>query len=285
MVLDSFITETNKIIKQYNDIYFNYLFIDDGSTDLTLNKIKSFSELYTNINYISFSRNFGKESAILAGLKYSKADFVILMDADLEHPPQLIHDFLKYHHKYDSVIAVRTSRKDSFFSDSFVKIINLVSKNIHLQKGMVDYRIINRKVIDSILSIKEIERYSRGLFDWVGFSKKYIEYKNVKQNIRKSHWNFKGLINYASSAIFSFSDLILNLIVGVGSFIFILSCLYACIALPLKKFSIYIYLILLMTSIIEISLGICSLYLKRIYWELKNRPIYIINESNIKEVV
>lgn len=282
--MDNFILKTNEVIQQYKDIQFNYLFIDDGSTDSTLEKIKEFCHTYENVQYISFSRNFGKESAILAGLTNSKADSIILMDADLEHPPELIHEFLKYYHDYDSVIAVRNSREDGFFSNSFIKVINLMSNNIHLKKGMVDYRIINRKVINAILSIKEVERYSRGLFDWVGFSKKYVEYKNIKQNIRKSHWNFRSLVNYASSAIFSFSDILLNAIIFIGVFLFFISCAYAIISIPMQQFSIYIFLLLFMASIIESSMGLCSLYLKRIFGEVKNRPIYIIKESNIKEI-
>lgn len=284
-IIQRFYNETKQVLNEINNISFEFLFIDDGSKDNTLLEIINLSNKDNQVKYISFSRNFGKESAILAGLEHSNADYIILMDADLEHPPKLIHKFINNMEDYDTVIACRKNRKDGFFSDLFVKIINLCSKNIHLKKGMVDYRIINRKIIDSVLLLKEKERYSRGIFDWIGFSKKYIYYKDVKLQNRKSHWNFFSLFHYALSGIFSFSNILFDSIIMIGCFLFVMTGIYTISSLILHKFSFIVFLILLLSSIVETSLGICSLYIKRIYQESKDRPSYLIQKTNIGDSI
>lgn len=257
---------------------FTILFIDDGSQDHTLQLIQTFAQKDPHVKYLSFSRNFGKEAAIYAGLTYTNTDYGILMDADLEHPPALIPEFLKLRHDYDQIIAQRINRKQGWCAKVFTWGLNLITNQIHLNHGIVDYRLMNQKVIQAILQMPERERYSRGMFDWVGFSKAYISYQDIKQTRRKSTWSFRSLFAYAMNAVFSFSDLLLNSLLFIGITFGLMTVFFRLF----QWISFDTFWILLFASGIQCSIGILALYLKRIFQETKKRPIYFIAETNVE---
>ena len=184
-----FYDETTKITNNINNYSFRFIFIDDGSKDNTLEKLLELSKLHQDVKYVSFSRNFGKEAGMYAGLQNSSADYVIIMEADLQHPPTLIPDMIKgIEEGFDCVAAKRTNRKGearirSFFSRQFYKLMNKMTNNIKLVQGAVDYRIMSRKMVDAVLSLSESQRFSKGIFEWVGFKKKWIPLNKKRPNI------------------------------------------------------------------------------------------------------
>ena len=220
-----FYDETTKITNNINNYSFRFIFIDDGSKDNTLEKLLELSKLHQDVKYVSFSRNFGKEAGMYAGLQNSSADYVIIMDADLQHPPTLIPDMIKgIEEGFDCVAAKRTNRKGearirSFFSRQFYKLMNKMTNNIKLVQGAVDYRIMSRKMVDAVLSLSESQRFSKGIFEWVGFKKKWIPYENVERTIGTTKWSFRSLFKYAVDGITAFSVAPLKMVTGFGFFI------------------------------------------------------------------
>ena len=274
-------------------VEFEYIFVNDGSKDNTLKIIKELKQKDLKVRYISFSRNFGKEAAMYAGLEAAKGDYVTLMDADLQDPPTLLkqmYDAIKIE-GYDSVGTRRVTRKGeptirSFFARMFYKIINKMS-NIEMVDGARDYRLMKRQVVDSIISLKEYNRYSKGLFSFVGFDTKWIEYENVERVAGETKWSFWKLFKYAIEGITAFSTtpLIFSSIIGL------IFCLVAFIAIIFIIVKTLIYgdptagwpsmacIIVFVSGIQLFSVGIIGQYLSKTYLEVKNRPIYIVKET------
>lgn len=274
-----------------------FYFVNDGSTDNTLKVIKELSGIYDNVKYLSFSKNFGKEAALLAGLRVADGDYITVMDADLQDPPEMLNEmFLKIQQGFDVVGTRRTSRKGeppirSFFSNMFYRIINKVS-DTKMVNGARDYRLMTRQVVDSILELEESNRFSKGLFSWVGYNTCYLEYANVERIAGKTSWNFWGLVKYSIDGFVNFSEAPLNLATYLGllSFLFsiFLSLFYAVKTLlwgdPVQGFPTLIVLILMIGGVQLLSSGIIGKYLAKIFIETKRRPIYIIKESNLKTI-
>jgi len=232
-VIETFFTETEKIVTKIPDFSFNYLFVNDGSKDNTLQILRSLAKQYDKVKYISFSKNFGKEAAMFAGLENSRGDYVIIMDADLQHPPALIPQMtdaiLEGH---DCCAAYRTTRKGearfrSFLSKSFYKLNNRLS-NVELPYGAVDFRIMSRQMVDAIINLPETLRFSKGIFSWIGFDTKWIPYENVERTIGTTKWSLKGLFFYAIDGIASFSVAPLRLVSIMGASISVIAFIYDC---------------------------------------------------------
>lgn len=291
--LPLFYEEINKVSIKMNDLYFEFIFIDDGSYDKTLDVIKNLKKKDKRVRFISFSRNFGKEAAMYAGLKYSKGDYVTLMDADLQDPPSLLPEMYRLikEEKYDTVGTRRVNRKGeppirSFFARIFYKIINRLS-DIEMVDGARDYRLMTRQVVNSLISLEEYNRYSKGLFSFVGFKTKWIEYENIERVIGETKWSFWKLFKYAVEGIVSFTVFPLSLAAILG----VIVCLISFIGIVVVVLKTLLYgdpvggwpsmvCILLFTSGVQLlSMGIIGQYLAKMYLETKKRPIYIIKET------
>ena len=293
--LPLFYEEMERVRKQdfENIVDFEYIFVNDGSKDKTLEIIKQLREKDSKVRYVSFSRNFGKEAAMLAGLEASRGDYVTLMDADLQDPPALLKEMYNaiINEGYDSVGTRRVTRKGeppirSFFARMFYKIINKMS-SIEMVDGARDYRLMKRKVVDAIISLKEYNRYSKGLFSFVGFDTKWIEYENVERVAGETKWSFWKLFKYALEGITAFSTtpLILSSILGL------IFCLVAFLAIifiiartlingdPTPGWPSLVCIIVFVSGIQLFSMGIIGQYLSKTYLEVKKRPIYIIKET------
>lgn len=277
------------------ELDYEIIFVNDGSKDDTLKSIKNLHS--SHVNYISFSRNFGKESALFAGLEKCNGDYIAIMDVDLQDPPTLLPEMLDIlsSSDYDVVATRRVSRKGepvirSFFARFFYKIINKLSE-IEIVDGARDYRVMTKQVKDSILQLGEYNRFSKGLFSWVGFNIKWLEYENVERVTGETSWSFWELFKYSIEGIVSFTTMPLSISSFLGV-LFSLSAFILLIIIVLRKlffneavqgWTSIISLILLLGGIQLFSIGILGKYLGKTYTEAKNRPIYIIKESNIDE--
>lgn len=293
--LSIFYKETRNITDSVKDYNFNFIFVNDGSRDNTLGEILKLADAHNDVKYISFSRNFGKEAGIYAGLSYSSSDYVIVMDADLQHPPALIpHMIDGIKEGYDCVAARRTNRKGeapirSLFSKSYYKLSNKMT-DINLVQGAVDYRIMTRQMVNSILKLAEVQRFSKGIFEWVGFKTKWIPYENVERTIGSTKWSFWGLFKYAIDGITAFSVAPLRLVTGLGflismgAFIYIIVTIIQTIAfgITVPGYVTTLSAVLFLGGIIELSIGILGEYIGHIYVESKKRPIFIVKDTNIK---
>lgn len=287
-----FYREINKISKKMKE-EFEFIFVNDGSKDNTLITIKRLSKKDTRIKYIDLSRNFGKEAAMLAGLEYSKGDLIAIMDADLQDPPELLPKMVYYIKKgYDSVGTRRVTRKGeplirSFFARLFYKIINKMSK-IEMVDGARDYRLMTRQMVNSIISLKEYNRYSKGLFSFVGYKTKWIEFENVNRVAGETKWNFFKLFLYAVEGIVGYSTLPLTLAALFGvlfCFISMLLIIFIIIRTlvwgdPVAGWPSLVCIMFMIGGIQLFCTGIIGIYLSKTYLETKKRPIYIIKESN-----
>lgn len=295
-VIEIFYEKTLEVLKEIQNNYtYELIFIDDGSKDETLNKLKKLRKKDNKINIISFSRNFGKEAGILAGLQNTTGDFIVVMDADLQNDPNMIKEMLNYINEgYDTVTTIRNKKGESkiksFLSNIFYKIIDS-EKNIELKQGSQDFRMMTKQVKDAILSLNEYNRFSKGIFSWVGFKVKYIETENHKRAAGKTKWSYKSLMSYALDGITSFSVKPLKIATIVGTIISILSLILA-IEIVLQTiiqgkevpgYASTIISVLFIGGIQLISIGILSTYVGKIYLEIKNRPKYIIKEKYIGE--
>lgn len=297
-VLPLYYDEMNKIMAQmkdeHNDIDFELLFINDGSKDNTLKMLRELSEKDKRVRYISFSRNFGKEAGMYAGLENARGDYVVIMDADLQHPPAFIPAMYNYVSKegYDCATTRRVSRKGeskvrSWFAMKFYKIMNKISQT-EIVDGAQDFRFMTRQMVDAILSMKEYNRFSKGIFSWVGFNVKYIEYENVERAAGTTAWSFWKLFMYSLEGIFAFSTAPLAL----ASLLGILSCLVAFIWIiviivktlvfgeSVQGFPTIMCAIFFIGGLQLFCTGILGQYLSKTYLETKNRPIYIISETD-----
>lgn len=276
---------------------FEFIFVNDGSIDNSLSVLKKLSAKDKQVKYIHFSRNFGKEAAMYAGLSKSKGDYVTIMDADLQDPPSLLPEMLRLikEEGYDSVGTRRVSRKGepkirSFFARKFYTIINKLSK-IEMVDGARDYRLMTRQMVNSILELKEYNRYSKGLFSFVGFNTYWLEYENVERVAGETKWSFWGLVKYAIEGIVAFSTLPLSIASLMGfifcfvSFILIIIIIIKTLIFgdPTSGWPSLVCIIFFVSGIQLFCLGIIGKYLSKTYLETKNRPIYIIKESNIND--
>ena len=292
-----FYKEICKVSKEMKYIDFEFIFINDGSRDNTLNVIKDLNKKDKRVKYLSFSRNFGKEAAMYAGLVSSRGDYITLMDADLQDPPSLLEKMYKLitEEGFDCVGTRRVTRRGeprirSFFARMFYKLINKMS-NVELVDGARDYRLMTRQMVDAILSLKEYKRFSKGLFSFVGFKTKWLEYENIERVAGETKWNFWKLFIYAVDGITSFSTvpLVISAVVGFIfcflSFIMILVIIIRTLVFgdPVSGWPSLVCIIFMVSGIQLFCLGIMGQYLANTYLETKNRPIYIVKESNIDD--
>ena len=290
-----FFKEIEKVLAGYD---YEIIFINDGSSDNTLKNIKDIANENSSVKYISFSRNFGKESAIYAGLKNASGDLICVMDADLQHPPNLLPEMLETisNGDYDVVAARRISRKGepkfkSFFSHQYYKIFNRISE-MNLVEGATDYRVMTRQVVNSVLELNEFNRFSKGLFQWVGFDTKWIAYENVERVAGETTWSFWRLLKYSIEGIVAFTTAPLSISTLLGAIFSIVAFIYMIFIItknllysdPVQGFATIMCAILLLGGIQLLSIGVLGKYLEKTYLETKNRPIFIVKESNIDDM-
>ncbi|WP_426807037.1 glycosyltransferase family 2 protein [Streptococcus anginosus] len=292
--LPLFYAEMEKIKSQIDD-NFEYIFVNDGSKDRTLQVLRDLNQADKNIHYLSFSRNFGKEAALYAGLKHATGDLVTVMDADLQDPPELLltmKSMLENNPDLDCVGTRRTTRDGeppirSFFAKMFYKLINKISQ-VEMVDGARDFRLIRRQMVDAILEVSEYNRFSKGIFAWVGFKTKYLEYKNVERVAGKTSWNFWQLLNYSLEGIINFSDAPLTIAFWGG----IVACLLAFFLIiiviirtlifgdPTSGWPSMVSIILFLGGFQLLTIGILGKYIGKIFMETKKRPIYVVKEKS-----
>ena len=287
---------TGEMIKKY-DVSFEFLFVDDGSKDKTAELLRTYAKENEDVKYVIFSRNFGKEAALYAGLEKAKGDFVVVMDADLQDPPSMLPEMYEavFSDEYDAAAARRVDRKGeppirSFFARKFYKIINKISQT-EIVDGARDYRMMSRRMVDAILGMSEYNRFSKGIFSWVGFNTKWLEYKNTERVAGETKWSFWKLFKYSIDGIVAFSTAPL----AISSFLGIVLCFLACIMAvfvvvktlmfgdPVAGYPSMVCIILFLSGVILLSLGIQGQYLAKTYMETKRRPIYVAKEDNCDE--
>ena len=295
--LPYFYDEINKISKDMGRKYrleFEFVFVDDGSKDNTANILKNMADTDSRVKFISFSRNFGKEAALLAGLQYSSGDYTAVMDADLQDPPEMLIDMYEAltNEDYDCAAARRVTRKGepkirSWFAKKFYKLINKIS-NADIEDGARDFRLMKRCVVDAILSMKEYNRFSKGIFGWVGFKTKWIDYENVKRVAGDTKWSFTKLLLYSIDGIVAFSTVPLS----VAAFLGILFCFIAFVMIlviitktliwgdPVAGYPSMVCIIFLLSGVQLFTIGILGQYIAKTYMETKHRPQFIIRETN-----
>ncbi len=277
------------------EVFIELLLINDGSKDGTLDQFHILAEKYPDrINYLSFSRNFGKEAAIIAGLEHAEGEWVGLIDADLQDPPELLIEMhrLITEEDYDVAATRRVDREGeppirSFFANLYYKINNHIS-DIYIEEGARDYRLMNRAVVDAILRLPERNRFSKGLFSWVGFDVAYIEYPNIERSAGETSWSFTSLFSYALEGLMSFSEMPLNIASIIGFISFMIALIYG--VFIIAKTLIYgpttpgwaslAVLILGMGGLQLLCLGIVGRYIGKIFIESKQRPLYLIKEKH-----
>ncbi len=295
--VEAFYEATSKVMDGINEYTYSFLYINDGSTDNTLDKIHSLEEKYgaKKIKYIYFARNFGKEAAIYAGFENCTGDYVVLMDADLQHPPTLIPQMLgRIEEGHDCCGARRVSRKGepvirSFFSKAFYRIINRIT-GMNLVQGGSDYRMMTKQMAKAIVSLSERERFIKGIMSWVGFDTVWIDYQNVERYAGTTKWSFRGLVSYAWHGFVSFATTPLRAVIWMGFMVVLVSVIYgvrlAYLSLkgirPWSDTTTILILLIFFAGVVVCILGIIGEYMARIYLELKERPIYITKESNLE---
>ena len=294
LALPFFYQEIDKVSKELKELNFELIFVNDGSKDKTLEVLKEYHQKDKRVKYISFSRNFGKEAAMYAGLEHAKGDYVTIMDADLQDPPSLLKEMYQLTEKegYDCVGTRRVTRKGeppirSFCARMFYKLINRLSK-VEMVDGARDYRFMNRKMVNAILELKEYNRYSKGLFSFVGFKTKWLEYENINRVAGETKWSFWKLFIYALDGITAFSTvpLVLSAILGLVfcliSFVMIIAIIIKTLVYgdPVSGWPSLVCIIFLCSGVQLFCMGIIGQYLSKTYLETKKRPIYIIGESS-----
>ena len=290
--------EMSKVMEEMPEVDTELLFIDDGSTDRTLSVMKDLHILDKRCKYLSFSRNFGKEAAIYAGLKNAVGDYVAVMDVDLQDPPYMLPKMYKILEEegYDSVATKRSTRTGeppirSFLSRSFYKFINKISKT-EIVNGARDYRLMKRNMVDAVLTMSEYNRFSKGIFEWVGFRTKWLEFENVERSAGKTKWSLKKLFFYSMEGITGFSVAPLSLASIMG----VLFCLLSFITIgfivmrtliwgdPVSGWPSLVCIMFFVGGIQLLCTGIVGQYLSKTYLETKHRPIYILKESSEGEL-
>lgn len=290
-----FLTATKEVENELsNELVFEYLFVNDGSKDATLKILREVSRDFDNVHYLSFSRNFGKEAALLAGLEHAKGDLITVMDVDLQDPPELLVPMYEKIKSGCDVVGTRRADRSgeppirSFFSKLFYQLINKVS-DTEMVDGARDFRLMTRQVVNSILELQEVNRFSKGLFAWVGYKVDYISYENRERVAGESSWSFWSLFKYSLEGFINFSDAPLNLSVWSGLISFLLS-FFGILFVIIRKLTIggsiagwasTVSIILFIGGLQLLSIGIIGKYVSKIFLETKKRPIYIVKETNI----
>ena len=289
-----FYAEMEKIKSQIDD-NFEYIFVNDGSKDRTLQVLRDLNQVDKSVHYLSFSRNFGKEAALYAGLKHATGDLVTVMDADLQDPPELLltmKSMLEKNPDLDCVGTRRTTRDGeppirSFFAKMFYKLINKISQ-VEMVDGARDFRFMRRQMVDAILEVSEYNRFSKGIFAWVGFRTEYLEYKNVERVAGKTSWSFWQLLNYSLEGIINFSDAPLTIAFLGG----VAACLLAFFLImivivrtlifgdPTSGWPSMVSIILFLGGFQLLTIGILGKYIGKIFIETKKRPIYVVKEKS-----
>lgn len=285
--------EKERVLLENADI--EYIFVNDGSKDKTLQVLRNLSKKDKDrVKYLSFSRNFGKEAGLYAGLEHATGDYVAVMDVDLQDPPEMLGEMLRTirTEEYDCVGTRRISRDGeppirSFFARTFYKLINRISET-EIVDGARDYRLMTRQMVDAILTLKEYNRFSKGIFSWVGFDTKYLEYKNQERVAGETSWSFWSLFKYSLDGIIAFSEvpLVIAAFLGFFSFIAAMAALIVIIVRALifsnsvSGWPSLVCFILALGGLQLFCLGILGKYLGKTYLETKNRPIYIVKEKS-----
>ena len=288
-----FLAETQKVEwTMAGQLVFDYLFVNDGSKDQTLQVLREVSQQFANVHYLSFSRNFGKEAALLAGLEAADGDLITVMDADLQDPPELLQEmYAKIEEGFDVVGTRRADRKGepvlrSFFARTFYWLVNKIS-DTEMVDGARDFRLMTRQVVDSILELGEVNRFSKGLFSWVGYDVTYLPYENRERVAGDTSWNFWSLLRYSIDGFINFSEAPLNLATWAGLASFILS-FFAIIFVVLRRllfgdpvsgWASTISIIMFLGGLQLLALGIIGKYIAKIFLETKKRPVYIVKEK------
>ena len=287
---DALVAEVNKITKAE----FEIIFINDGSKDRTFEKMLAIADSDSRVKYISFSRNFGKEAGTIAGLEYATGKAVILMDGDLQHPPALLPQMIEaYEEGYDVVSARRTRTGEkphrTFLAKHFYRLANKMM-DIELMDGVSEFRLFSRKAVRAILSLQEYNRFSKGIFSWIGFKEKVIEYENQVRTVGETKYSLKFSLNYAIQGILSFNDKPLRMCINFGLFCLLISLAYVLwtfvqyFVAPDSLVSGYfttIFSVVLFGGIQLISIGVLGEYIGKIYYEVKKRPHYLVDETNM----
>ena len=295
--LPIFYREARKVEEQLPQVEIEYLFVDDGSVDGTMDVIRRLHEEDPRVHYVSFSRNFGKEAAIYAGLENAAGDYVAILDADLQDPPALLPEMLRIvtEEGYDCVGSRRVSRKGeppirSWFARMFYRNKNRISST-DVVDGARDFQLMNRKVVSAILSMKEYNRFSKGIFGWVGFKKKWLEYENIERAAGETKWSFWKLLLYALDGIVAFSTMPLVIASVMG----ILFCVLAFAAIifiiirtlvfgdPTSGWPSMVCIIMLVSGVQLLCIGILGQYMAKTYLETKRRPLYLVEEARLDE--
>lgn len=292
--IEPFYEEVIKNEQVFRDkgVELELLYIDDGSHDGTIIEVKKLKERDSRVRFVAFSRNFGKEAAMYAGLEKAKGDYVVIMDVDLQDPPSLLPEMFSYLEQgYDSVATRRVNRKGeppirSFFARMFYRLMKKISKT-EMMDGARDYRLMTRQMVDAILSMKEYNRFTKGIFGWVGFHTKWIEYENVERARGETKWNFWKLLMYSFEGIIAFSTAPLQIASLMGVFFCILAFVMIIFIIvrklifgdPVSGWPSLVCIILLTSGVQFFCTGILGQYLARTYMEVKRRPIYLVKEE------
>lgn len=277
--------------KEHSHLEFEFLFVNDGSKDGTLKVLRQLALKDERVRYVSFSRNFGKEAGLFAGLENAKGDYVVTLDADLQHPPKLIPQMYEYvsSGEYHCAGTRRISRKGepallSFFSGSFYKVINSISQ-IHIVEGAQDFRFMTRQMVDAILEMPEYNRFSKGIFSWVGFETKYIEVENTERAAGKSTFNFWKLFKYSLEGICAFStaplafSFVLALLMCIAAVVMYVIAIVCAVTGVGGGTAAIIGTVLITGGLILLCTGINGMYLSKTYMESKARPKYVAAET------
>ena len=289
--------ELNKVAEQMEEYAFEYVFVNDGSKDNTLNILKEMASKDERVKYVSFSRNFGKEAGLLAGLKNAKGDFIATMDADMQDPPALLPEMVAYvaSGEYDNAATRRVTRKGepvirSFFARSFYKLMRHMT-DIDIVDGARDYRVMSRAMVDSIIALPEVNRFSKGIFAWVGYETKWIEFENVERSAGETKWSFWKLLRYSIEGIISFSNTPIHIAsyMGIGltglsalalMFVVIRALLFGD---EVAGWPSLVCIITFLGGVQLFVMGIMGQYISKTYLEVKHRPHYVIKDTNCED--
>ena len=293
-VIDLFYPAVQKHVATITDCTFNYLFVNDGSRDGTLLKLRELAEKYDNVNYLSLSRNFGKESAMMAGIDYADGDAVIIMDADLQHPPESISEMIKYWREgYDDVCGKRVDRAGETFlkrnlANLFYAIMKKFSTSYEMQRDVGDFRLLDKRCIEALRLMRENQRFTKGLFTWVGFHKKEIPFEVRDRAAGTTTWNYFALFNLAMKGMTSFTTAplrmmtFLGIMVSCGAIAYMIFVLMMALIYgdPVAGYPTLMTVLLFLGGTQLLALGIIGEYIAQIFYESKRRPIYLIDEIN-----
>ena len=295
--LPLFWVQTRAVMQKMNYLDFEVIFVDDGSRDKTLEVLRAMAKEDSRVKYLSFSRNFGKEAAMFAGLEHARGDYAAVMDADLQDPPALLEEMYRAvtEEGYDSAATRRVTRKGeppirSFFARMFYRIINKMA-DVEIVDGARDFRLMNRKFLNALLELKERNRFSKGLFGWVGFKTKWLEFENVERVAGETKWSFWKLFKYSIEGIVAFTTTPLTL-ASVMGFLMCLLAFFSTVFIVVRKllfgdpvsgWASTASIITFIGGLQLFFMGVFGQYLAKAYTEIKNRPIYIVAESNLEK--